>query len=117
MLWLDDAQQATVDRTEPNYHRITLSSQFSVSLADGPVHGCAVYSSRWGCLHDGGLPRRLGPQRDLLAALLAGSAELRALFGHTPEDFVTAAADPARRERARELFAAAGWTSAQRPFG
>lgn len=117
VLWLDDDQLAAVDRTEPNYRRTTLGARFAVALAGGPVRPCDVYVSRWGCLLDGGRPRRLIPQRQLLAELLAASDDLRAVFGRTPEDFVTAAADPVRRTRARELFAAAGWTAEQPEFG
>ncbi|MGH3468968.1 MAG: hypothetical protein ACRDQF_14705 [Thermocrispum sp.] len=112
VLWPDDQQLAALDRTEPNYRRTVLGPQFTVMLRSGGR--CEVYVSRWGCLLDGGgQPRRLGSQRDLLAAVLAGSAELRALFGQTPQDFVAAAAHADRRARAREIFAAAGWVAAQ----
>lgn len=56
VLWLDDEQLAALDDSEPNYHRVRLD-------------GYNVYVSRWGCLRDAhGRPRRLGDQRELLAA-------------------------------------------------
>jgi hypothetical protein len=33
LLWLDDAQLAAVDATEPNYHRTALPAEVTVSLA------------------------------------------------------------------------------------
>lgn len=120
VIWPDEAQLAVLDRTEPNYRRTVIGPEVTVQLTDGPeagveladgqVRACEVYVSRWGILLDAeGRPRRLGDQRELVAALLAGSADLRALFGRTPEDFIVAAADEARRVRARAVFAAEGW--------
>lgn len=115
MIWLDAAQLAAVDRTEPNYRRVPLAAPVTVPLVGGTVD-CHVYASRWGCLLDDGEPRRLGDQRRLVSDLLARSAELRALFGRTPEEFVHAAGDPVRRERAREIMVAAGWVRPQPEF-
>lgn len=108
LLWLDDEQLAVLDATEPNYRRARLGRAFPVELPTGQrVRACDLYVSRWGCLLDGdGRPRRLGDQRELITDLLAGSAELNALLGDTPESFAKAAADDERRKKARLLFAA-----------
>ncbi|MFO7190897.1 hypothetical protein [Thermocrispum sp.] len=116
VVWLDSDQLAAVDRTEPNYRRVPLPMPVQVPLVGGTVD-CDVYAGRWGCLVDeNGRPRRLGDQRALLRDLLGRSPELRALFGKTPEEFVRAAGDPARRARARDIMVAEGWVAPQPEF-
>ncbi|MFJ9379887.1 hypothetical protein [Streptomyces sp. NPDC101455] len=96
--WFDTRQLAVVDASEPAYDRAWLPSSASAS-ASGPkfrfelesgelLRGAYVYVNRHGVLHDGtGVPRRHPGERALLTELLRGSAELRALFGRTPEEF------------------------------
>ncbi|WP_422116078.1 hypothetical protein [Brachybacterium sp. UNK5269] len=50
--WFDDAQLAVLDRTEPNYRRLRLSTRdFPLTLATGeqPAH-FDLYASRWGVI-------------------------------------------------------------------
>lgn len=115
--WLDDEELKAVDVTELNYDRVLLPGErFRVELPSGERLGaCSAYISKWGCLTDpAGRPWGLVSQRELLSALLAGSRALRELLGDTPEEFVRqAAADAAKRERARRIFQAEGWVRAQ----
>ncbi len=111
--WLDEAQLAAVDATEPNYHRVPLAPDaFPVALADGTVLPRPwLYVGRHGLLAPGGGgPRRCGDQRALLRDLLAASGPLRALLGDGPHEWVLrAAADPAVRARGVRLFREHGW--------
>ncbi|WP_419998651.1 hypothetical protein [Streptomyces boninensis] len=117
--WLDDAQLPVMDATELAYERLALAGS-AVELPSGEaVPECEAYVSRhgWLAMDDSRTapPRPLLPQPELLAALLAESAGLRALFGDTPEEFAArAAADEEVRERARKVFAAEGWVRARR---
>ncbi len=111
--WLDAAQLAAVDATEPNYRRVLLPARrFPVTLpGGGALPGPWLYVGRHGVLApDGGAPRRCGDQRTLLRDLLAASLRLRALLGPDPRGWVTrAAADPEVRAEGARVFAEHGW--------
>jgi hypothetical protein len=110
--WVDDAQLAALDATEPNYRRLPLPPRsFPVSLSSGEaLPSCHVYAGMHGCLVDEeGDPLRLAPQPELIGHLLARSAKLRRLLGRTPEEFVTRAReDDGTREAAHALFRSDG---------
>ncbi|WKU47082.1 hypothetical protein Q3V23_25150 [Streptomyces sp. VNUA116] len=118
--WLDPAQLAAVDQTEFNYRRVWLpGGSFPMTLPSGePLGGAYLYVSLHGVLADPatGRPRPGGgDQGALLTALLAASAELRALLGPGPERWVERArADEAVRAEGRAVFRRAGWA---RPEG
>ena len=118
LLWLDDAQLAVVDETEPNYRRVPLPAEVTVSMdGTGPLTGCRVYAGRHGCLTDhGGRPFRLTGQAALLSGLLADLPELGRLTGAAgPEAFVaTLTRDQGLRERVRELWRREGRVAEQR---
>ncbi|MGW0585876.1 hypothetical protein ACWD25_60785 [Streptomyces sp. NPDC002920] len=109
VIWLDGEQLAAVDATEPNYDRVVLSEPaFRVELENGEtLPEVFSYVNRHGVLHNGaGAPRSHPGQRPLITELLAGSPELRRLFGASPEEFCARArADPTRCERGTRLFA------------
>ncbi|MFJ3759498.1 hypothetical protein [Streptomyces sp. NPDC090080] len=119
VVWLDGPQLEVIDASEGvplpggNFGRAWLPApQVRVALADGTaLPGVHAYVNRHGVLHDGtGTPRRHPGQRTLLAGLLAGSAELRELFGDTPEEFCARArADAALCRRGTRLFAERRW--------
>lgn len=71
--WFTPQQLAALDRTEPNYDRITLSTaRFPLEL---DVEAFDVYRSRWGILaHEG------------TAIGFCGQRQLRALLADTPLD-------------------------------
>jgi hypothetical protein len=106
--WFDARQLVVVDASEVAYHRAWLpGTEFPVSLGSGELlRGAYVYVNRRGVLHDGtGVPRRHPGERALLTELLGGSAELRKLFGRTPEEFCARArADRELCERGTRLF-------------
>ncbi|MCF3104683.1 hypothetical protein IPZ58_24275 [Streptomyces roseoverticillatus] len=118
--WLDPAQLAAVDETEFNYRRVWVpGGDFPMTLPSGePLGGAYLYVSVHGVLADPatGRPRPGGgDQGALLTALLAASAELRALLGPGPERWVERArADEAVRAEGRAVFRRAGWA---RPEG
>jgi hypothetical protein len=108
VLWLDDEQLAVVDATEPNYRRIRLPVEVTVSLdGGGPPAGCEIYAGRHGCLTDrDGRPFRLTGQPALLSGLLADLPALGRLTGaRDPAEFVGALGGDGRlRERVRALW-------------
>ncbi|MFL4902508.1 hypothetical protein ACJ6WF_04835 [Streptomyces sp. MMS24-I2-30] len=120
--WLDARQLAVVDASEGvplpagNYDRAWLPApDVRIELADGTaLAGAYAYVNRHGVLRDGdGAPRHHPGQRPLLAGLLRASAELRELFGGTPEEFCARArADAGLCDRGTELFAQRGWATA-----
>ncbi|MEW2298467.1 hypothetical protein AB0958_00570 [Streptomyces sp. NPDC006655] len=120
VVWLDGRQLEVIDASEGvplpdgNFRRAWLPAPaVHVGLADGTtLPGVHAYVNRHGVLHDGtGAPRRHPGQRPLLTELLAGSAELRELFGSTPEEFCARArADSALCRRGTRLFAERSWT-------
>ncbi|MGK5546205.1 hypothetical protein ACSNOH_15955 [Streptomyces sp. URMC 127] len=118
--WLDDEQLAVIDETEFNYRRVWLPGEaFPMTLPSGePLGGAHLYVGLHGVLADPatGRPRPGGgDQGALLTALLAASAELRALLGPGPERWVERArADEAVRAAGRAVFHRAGWA---RPEG
>jgi hypothetical protein len=107
-LWVTAEQLAAIDATEPNYDRIALRpDQHELRLETGrPAPAYDLYVSRWGVLAAGGVPLRLGTQRELFARL----ADDPALSTLAPWDDAEAAvrvlADPAARARVRDAFAA-----------
>ena len=114
VLWLDDAQLAVLDATEPNYRRLPLPD--TVTLDGGSP--ADLYAGRHGCLLDRrGQPFTLGGQAALLSALLADLPELGRLTGATgPEEFVARVRrDPDLRERVRRLWRREGRVA--RPAG
>ncbi|MEV3914690.1 hypothetical protein [Streptomyces canus] len=100
VIWLDAEQLAIIDASEGvplpngNFGRAWLPApEVRVELPGGvTLPGVHSYVNRHGVLHDGtGVARTHPGQRELLTELLVGSARLRALFGVTPEEFVTRA--------------------------
>ncbi|MEU1163143.1 hypothetical protein ABZ372_21700 [Streptomyces sp. NPDC005921] len=122
VLWLDGRQLEVIDASEGvplpngNFRRVRLPApDVRVALADGTtLPGVHAYVNRHGVLHDGtGTPRRHPGERALLTELLTESAELRELFGITPEEFCARArADSALCRRGTRLFAERGWAVA-----
>jgi hypothetical protein len=110
MVWLDSAALAAMDATEPNYHRVRLSSRYPVHLTPGqPVTDGWVYLSRHGhLLNAAGEPRRLTDQATLITALLAEVPALRALAGTTPQQWIERTRDPDARETIRDHLHQAG---------
>lgn len=123
VLWPDRSQLAALDHSEPHYHRVLLpGGAFPVVLPSGEhLAHSYVYVSRHGhlCGADGGplvMPDAAAngasrrPEHDLLRDLLARDDDLRELLGPDPASFVRrAAARPAVREIARQLFRARNW--------
>jgi hypothetical protein len=118
--WLDGAQLAAVDRTEPNYHRVFLpGTVFPVVLPSGErLGGCHAYVNRHGVLADGASkPLCVPDQPTLLRRLLAESAALRDLFGADPETFVARARSSADlRAAGAAVFREEGWVIGQPAF-
>ncbi|MFD4553619.1 hypothetical protein ACFWP5_04740 [Streptomyces sp. NPDC058469] len=118
--WFDARQLAVVDASEGAYDRAWLpgsgaTSEFRFEPGSGELlRGAYVYVNRHGVLHDGtGVPRRHPGERALLTELLGGSAELRTLFGRTPEEFCEQArADRELCERGARLFRKEGRVTA-----
>ncbi|GHD32410.1 hypothetical protein [Streptomyces galbus] len=115
VIWLDARQLAVIDASEGatlpdgNFVRVRLPvPDVRIELADGTVLPEAfAYANRRGVLRDGdGLPREHPGQRALITELLLDSAELRRLFGDTPEEFCARArADAHLCVRGTRLFA------------
>ncbi|PSM38008.1 hypothetical protein C6Y14_39230 [Streptomyces dioscori] len=130
LTWLDPAQLAVIDASEgvtrPSgaYARVLLpSAGFRVEQEPepddpggpgDPLDGVHLYVNRHGVLHDGtGTPREHPGERQLLTELLAGSTELRKLFGSTPEEFCSRARGDLRLcAEGTRLFAREGRTTA-----
>ncbi|WP_219535019.1 hypothetical protein [Nonomuraea guangzhouensis] len=109
VLWLDDEELATLDRTEPNYWRRALPAErHPVTLESGVrPPSCFVYVGRHGCLVDAaGRTRGLTDQAMLIQSLLDESEELRRLCGTNPEDFVSRVRQEVVREAIYRLFPA-----------
>jgi hypothetical protein len=110
--WWTADQLAAIDATEAGpYRRVPLpaGARPVVASTGEPVRRCDAYASTRGLLaEDGGRPRDLGPQADLLAWILAEVPALARAAGGTPEGFVDRARIDAgfRREVARRLRAA-----------
>lgn len=113
VLWLDDAQRARLDVTEPNYDLVPVDAvryPLVVTAIDAPI-GYAAYRGRWGALRWPGAPRPApaGTQAqvfDRLAELgwfceLVGEGPLRARQARL-------SGDPALRDRIRDELAARG---------
>lgn len=119
VVWLDGPQLEVIDASEGvplpggNFGRAWLPApHVRVMLADGTaLPGVHAYVNRHGVLHDGtGAPRRHPGERALLTDLLGESAELRKLFGGTPEEFCARArADGELCRRGTRLFAERKW--------
>jgi hypothetical protein len=115
VIWLDARQLAVIDASEGvplpngNYARALLpAGRVRIELADGgTLPGAYAYVNRHGVLHDGtDAPRGHPGQRPLIAELLRRSAELRRLFGTTPEEFCARArADAGLCRRGTQVFA------------
>ncbi|MEU0966149.1 hypothetical protein ABZ357_12270 [Streptomyces sp. NPDC005917] len=122
VLWLDGRQLEVIDASEGvplpagNFGRAWLPApDVRVALADGTtLPGVHAYVNRHGVLHDGtGTPRRHPGERAVLTELLLQSAELRELFGVTPEEFCARArADAELCRRGTRLFAERKWAVA-----
>ncbi|MEU9453546.1 hypothetical protein [Streptomyces sp. NPDC048277] len=122
VVWLDGRQLEVIDASEGvplpdgNFGRAWLPApDVRVGLADGTaLPGVHAYVNRHGVLHDGtGTPRRHPGERALLTELLTESAELRGLFGVTPEEFCARArADAELCRQGTRLFAERSWAVA-----
>ncbi|QLJ01858.1 hypothetical protein HZZ00_13025 [Streptomyces sp. NEAU-sy36] len=122
VLWLDRRQLDVIDAGEGaplpagNFRRAWLPApDVRVELADGvALPGVHAYVNRRGVLRDGtGAPRAHPGQRPLLTELLGACAELRELFGATPEEFsARARGDAGLCARGTRLFAERDWVMA-----
>ncbi|MFF4395116.1 hypothetical protein [Streptomyces sp. NPDC001480] len=116
VIWPDAEQLAVIDASELNFDRAWLPApDVRIELADGStLPGAYAYVNRHGVLHNGdGAPRAHPGQRALIGELLARSAELRELFGITPEQFCARArADVELCARGTRLFAERKWVTA-----
>ena len=110
MGWLDEAQLEALDRTEPNYERVELSTcdhPLTGFGADRP--GFWVYRSRWGLLAASAgryLPLASQPEVQRLMSELPGLTDLWPRGD--PRTVIETLADPALRDRVREALRAAG---------
>lgn len=112
VVWLDEAQLAAVDLTEPNYRRVVLPPEvFPVTLPSGlrlPDPSC--YVGRHGCVTaKAGTPRALQRQETLIGELLGEVPGLRRLCGATPQEWLARTADQAVREAVRVMLRAGGF--------
>jgi hypothetical protein len=111
--WLDPAELAILDATEPNYERVRLGDGYPAELVDSGrvIAGCWIYAGRHGYLVDpAGRPRRLRPQPEVIAELLRETPGLAGLAGSTPEEWLRRTRDPGVRDQIRECFRSAGVT-------
>ncbi|MEO5877994.1 MAG: hypothetical protein ABIS86_11820 [Streptosporangiaceae bacterium] len=111
VVWLDEAQLAAVEETEPNYRRLVLPAEaFPVRLPSGlPLTDPGCYASRHGCLVAAtGVPRALKDQEALIEELLADVPGLRRLCGITPQEWLARTAAENVREAVRVRFRDAG---------
>ncbi len=110
MGWLDEAQLDALDRTEPNYERVELSTRDHPLIgfgADRPVWW--VYRSRWGLLAASPgryLPLASQPEVQRLMSGMRGLADLWP--PGDPQTVIETLADPALRDHIREALRAAG---------
>lgn len=73
--WFTPEQLAVLDRTEPNYDRVTLpAARFPIALEAGGADEFDVYRSRWGVLAIDGTPLGFRQQRELFVLLAATGA-------------------------------------------
>jgi hypothetical protein len=119
--WLDALQLKTVDDTEyPEYRRVVLPDAFPTELPTGaPLPGTHLYVNALGVLSfpDGTAPTAAMPQPEILTALCARSAELRAAFGDSPEEFVrNARSGGDLRAFGTRVLADSGWLLRQPLF-
>ncbi|WP_106403772.1 hypothetical protein [Actinocorallia populi] len=107
LTWLDDAEVAVMDATEPNYRRTRLPAEHCVTLPNGQtVNDVWIYVSRHGYIADpDGTPRKLTNQRAVLTYMIS---RLPNVGVSTPEEWINAAKDPAWRDDIRERFFASG---------
>jgi hypothetical protein len=110
ILWLDEAELAAVDATEPNYDRVPLPDRYPVRLPTGqPVTRSSVYLSRHGyLLNEAGEPRRLTDQPTLISGLPAEIPALALLVGTSPQEWIEHTRDAAVRDAVREVFGSMG---------
>lgn len=64
--WLDEAQLATLDATEPNYRRVQLPDRMPCLVGGEPVAGVEVYDSVHGVLGEDGVALELRDQAGAL---------------------------------------------------
>jgi hypothetical protein len=96
--WLNEAELAAMDTTEPNYSRDRLPDMYIVQMAGQQVRNCWIYVSVRGFLIDtAGHPRELTGQPELIASVLEQFPELADIAGRTPQEWVQRAAAPAVR--------------------
>ncbi len=113
VLWLDDAERARLDVTEPNYTLVRPDpSRYPLEVAAVAARvDCVVYRGRWGALRwpgDAG-PAPAGSQAEVFGRL--GALDwFRAVVGAGSLAAVQRllAGDPARRDRVRSELAARG---------
>jgi hypothetical protein len=113
VLWLDEAQLAALNETEPNYTLVPVNgARYPLTLESGvPVPRYSAYRGKWGALH---LPAQHGPvragsQQDVHAEL-AGQGWFAELFSRVSvqEQVDLLRADKALRDRVRDELGARG---------
>jgi len=112
VVWLDEAQLAAVDLTEPNYRRVILPSEdFPAILPSGlPLPDPSCYVSRHGCVTKrAGVPRALQHQETLIKELLAEVPGLRRICGANPQEWLARTAHQDVREAVRLMLRAGGF--------
>ncbi len=108
--WLDTAQLAAVDATEPNYRRQELDPARTPLVLDHghEVPEYSVYASVHGVLSGPAGPLALMAQPDLHAWLRSHLPQLSALLTGTPAEVCDRLTDPGAREHVRSTLRRAG---------
>lgn len=106
VLWLDSEQLQTMDESEPNYTRVTVSPSAAVNvrLESGlPLESFELYRGRWGalCSEPGGSPMTATSQ-ETVWEFLAAHQWARAIIPELCDGAQAAATALARDERRRE---------------
>ncbi len=106
VLWLDAEQLQTMDATEPNYTRVTISpsAALNVQLESGlPLESFELYRGQWGALSSehGGSPMMATSQEAVLS-FLASQQWFRRIVPELCDGANGAAMALARDERRRE---------------
>jgi hypothetical protein len=106
--WLDEAQLAALDRTEPSYRRLRLAAaRYPIRLVEGghELAEADIYESLRGVLSIGGAPIALRSQPQLHSLLRSAMPALAALVELSdPHEAVALLADAGRRELIRTFW-------------
>ena len=111
VLWLDEAQLAALNETEPNYTLVQVNgARYGLTLESGlPVARYSAYRGRWGALRWPAQDRpAAAAAQDVIHAELARCLWFAELVGGVavPEQVLLLRADKALRDRVRDGLAA-----------